>query len=159
MDIKTTIQIFQTDGIVGDEVITAIENDHDFRADLVTYFRHNKNRQFVIILLDKLIQMRKQPDGVSGDSIMLACYLLGLHNELEDSLKIWEAKTVDFDTYCYIDIQLVPFAGVDETIDFLKTQTSKEAVEALEYVTACKDSGDFENLNEHFSHDTMPWFV
>lgn len=159
MDIKSTIQTFQAEGVISNKIISDIENDHTFCTELVTYFRNNKNRQFVIALVDKIIQMRKQLDGVSGESIMLACYLLGLHNEIEDCLKIWEAKTVDFDTYCYIDIQLMPFAGVDETIAFLKTQTSKNAVEALEYVTDCKTAGDFENLNEYFSHDTMPWFV
>lgn len=159
MNIKTIVQIFQTDDIVRDDLITNMENNESFRKDLVTYFRHNKNRQFVIKLLDRLIQMRKQPEGVSGDSIMLACYLLGLHDELEDSLKIWEAKTVDFDNYCYIDIQLALFAGVEETIAFLKTQASKEAMEALKYVTACKHSGDLENLTEYFSNEAMPWFV
>lgn len=159
IDINTTIQTFQKDGVIPNEVITGIENDRSFRANLVTFFRHNKNRQFVIKLLDELIQMRKQPTGISGDSLMLACYLLGLHNELEDCLRIWETKTIDFDTYCYIDIQLVPFAGVDKTIAFLKIQTSKEATDALEYVTACKESGDFKNLDVYFLHGTMPWFV
>lgn len=159
MNITSILQKFQTSGILPGEVLTSIENDPVFRTDVVAYFRHEKNRTFAIQLLDELIDMRKGPSGVSGDSLMLACYILGLHNEIEDCLKIWEAKMVDFDTYCYIDIQLVPFAGVDETIAYLQSQVSQEAKMAVEYLTTCKDNGEFNNLDAYFSHDILPWFV
>ena len=90
---------------------------------------------------------------------MLACYILGLHNQIEDCLKIWEAKYTDFDTYCGLDIQLVPFAGVNETIEFLKGQITKEGREAFNYVSDCKKAGDFEELEEYYSNDKLPWFI
>ncbi|RZJ36846.1 MAG: hypothetical protein EOO18_07025 [Chryseobacterium sp.] len=88
---------------------------------------------------------------------MLACYILGKHNQIKDCLKIWEAKRIDFDTFCYVDIQLVAFAGVQQTIEYLKTQTLEEAKQALEYVIECSEAGDFEDLETYFNE--TPWFV
>lgn len=104
--------------------------------------------------------MRKSYDSdVSGDTIMLACYILGLHNEVEDCIAIWTAKNVDFDAYCYVDIQLAVFAGVKETISFLETQTTDDAVEALIYINKCKAAEDFDALGSYFNPQNMPWFV
>jgi len=158
MNIESIIETFNSDGIITAELIAEIENNRSFCADLVIYFRQNKHRQFVLALLDELIRIRRE-SGLLGDHLMLACYLLGLHNQVEDCLKVWEAKRVDFDSYCYIDNQLLPFAGVEETISYLKTQTSDEAIAALKYVEECKEAGDFDILDEYFPLNGMPWFV
>jgi hypothetical protein len=161
MDTKTIIENFYKEKTISQEVIYAIDTDNQLRIDLINYFRQNKDRDFVLHLLDLLVSLRKYPAKVSGESIMLACYILGLHNQIEDCLKIWNAKTVDFDAYCYVDIQLMPFAGVNETIEFLKKQEAKGIVTygALQYILECKECGDFDELNEYFSKDNMPWFV
>jgi hypothetical protein len=78
---------------------------------------------------------------------------------IEDCLRIWNAKTTDFDTFCYIDIQLVPFAGLDETINFLKAINTNEAKDALKYLLDCKKSGDFDNLDGYYAKDSLPWYV
>jgi phosphatidate phosphatase APP1 len=110
--------------------------------------------------LDKFIHIRQDPNGeMPAEDLMFACYILGLHNQIEDSLKIWEAKNADFDTYCGLDIQLVPFAGVKETIEFLKEQTSDEGKKAFEYVSNSSKCGDFDDLEDYFSKETMPWFI
>jgi hypothetical protein len=83
-------------------------------------------------------------------------FILGMHGMVEDSLKVWEAKSVDFDTYCGLDIQLVPFAGVAETVSFLQTQRGTEAKKALEYVLACLKAGDFDNLEAYYN-ETPLW--
>ena len=88
---------------------------------------------------------------------MLACYILGKHGQVEDCMKVWETKQIDFDTYCYVDIQLVPFAGIQETIEYLETQNSEEAKKALEYVVACSEAGDFDDLEQYFKE--TPWYV
>jgi len=88
---------------------------------------------------------------------MLAGFILGMHKQVQDCIKIWQAKKVDFDCYCGIDIQLVPFAGVDETISYLREQKTDEANKALEYVLACTKAGDFDDLNEYYSG--TPWYV
>lgn len=52
--------------------------------------------------------------------LMFACHIPGKHNQIEDYLKVREAKRIDFDTFWYVDIQLKAFAGVQETIEYLK---------------------------------------
>lgn len=159
-DIKTIIQTYHAEAHLPDEMFKAIETDEAFRISLVNYFRVHQDRIFIIALLDELIKMRKQVDGISGDSLLLACYLLGLHNEVEDWLKIWEAKTIDFDTYCYIDIQLMPFAGMEKTMAYLQTQADNpKVIAAMEYLADCSNAGDFENYEDYYSKDAMPWFV
>lgn len=46
--------------------------------------------------------------------------------QIEDCALIWEAKTLDSDSYCAVDIQLVVFAGVDVTIDYLRNAVKKK---------------------------------
>jgi hypothetical protein len=145
-------------GELSPETIQKIEENRSLRIDLVEYFDKNKNREFALEFLTLLIKLRKNSViGISGDSLMLACYILGKHNQIEDCLKIWDAKRIDFDTYCYVDIQLLPFAGVKKTIEYLKNQTSEEAKQALEYVIECSEAGDFEDLETYFNK--TPWFV
>ena len=160
MIFKKLLENFQNSHSISDEFVESIENDRSLRIELVNYFRNNADREFVIALLDKMISFRKDRDkGISGDSIMLSCYLLGLHHNIEDCLRIWSAKTTDFDTFCYVDIQLVPFAGLDETISYLKKVNSDNANDALKYLLECKASGDFDNLNSYYAKDALPWYV
>ena len=140
------------------ETIEKIEGDRDLRLEMVQYFDKNKNRDFVLEFLRILTGLRKDPNvGISGDSLMLACFILGKHNQIEDCLKVWETKRIDFDTYCYVDIQLVTFLGVQKTIEYLKTQTSDEAKNDLEYVIDCSKAGDFYGLEEYYNQ--IPWYV
>ncbi len=140
------------------ETIQEIEENRNLRLDFVNYFDTNRNRDFALDLLKIFTELRQNPNtGISGDSLMLACYILGKHQQIEDCLKVWEAKRIDFDTYCYVDVQLVVFAGVPETIAYLKTQTSEEARQALEYVVGCSEAGDFDNLEQYFAE--TPWYV
>src|SRR5687768_5891680 len=128
MDIETLLEKYNTRHNFSDEEISAIRTEPTLRASLVNYFRVNRNRAFALALLDTFIELRKDPvNEVSIDDLMLASFILGMHEKVEDSLKIWEAKRVDFDTYCGVDIQLVPFAGVDETVSFLQTRNDDEA--------------------------------
>jgi len=158
MSLEAIIDEFERSDSIPTSIIDAIENDPDVRHQLAVYFSKYKNRNFVLALLDTLTFMRKDPGSeVSGDSLMLACYLLGKHGQIEDCMKIWETKTIDFDTYCYIDIQLLPFAGVQKTIDYLKTQTTDDAKRALEYVIASSKANDFKNLEQYYKE--TPWFI
>lgn len=158
MEIETIIKNFKTRHIFSDHEISAIQTDQTLRAELVNHFRVNRDRTFALALLDTFIELRKEPKNeVSIDDLMLASFIIGMHGKVEDSLKIWEAKTVDFDTYCGVDIQLVPFAGVNETVSFLQAQNDDEAKEALKYVLACSKAGDFEDLEEYYNE--TPWWV
>jgi len=158
MDTKTLIENFKTRHSFSDDEISAIRTDKTFRAELVNYFKVNRDRTFALALLDTFIKLRKDPKNeVSIDHLMLGSFILGMHRQVEDSLKIWKAKRVDFDTYCGVDIQLVSFAGVDKTVFFLQTQHDDEAKEALKYVLACSEAGDFDDLEEYFNE--TPWWI
>src|SRR4051812_14028156 len=126
MNIQTIVDDFHKGYTISDDAIHFIQHDNKLRIAFVNHFRQYKDRAFAIALLDTFISLRQEPDReIPAESLMFACYILGLHNQMEDSLKIWKAKNVDFDTYCGLDIQLVPFAGVKETIRFLKAQPTE----------------------------------
>ena len=80
MNIESIIKAFNSDGIITTELVAEIQNNRSFCADLVIFFRHNKHREFVLALLDKLIRVRKESE-LSGDHIMLTSYLLGLYDQ------------------------------------------------------------------------------
>ena len=61
--------------------------------------------------------------------------------------------------YKYQCKQHLPFAGVKETIAFLKTQTTIEGKKAFDYVSECSKCGDFDSLVEYFSKDALPWWI
>lgn len=160
MDVKTILENYHKDEIISEDLVNSIQNNNELRKDLVFHFRRNKDKGFALKLLETFITIRQQPNGnITAEDLMLSCYILGLHNQIEDCLKIWEAKNTDFDTYCGLDIQLVPFAGVDQTIEFLKGQSTPEGKKAFNYISECSKCGDFDNLEEYYSNDHLPWFV
>src|SRR5690242_4762250 len=133
MNVETLLENFNIPHSLHDDEILAIRTDEALRVELVGYFKSYRDRPFTLALLNRFIELRKDlKNEISNNDLMLASFLLGMHGKVEDTLKVWEAKRVDFDTYCGIDIQLVPFDGVDNTIAFLQTQTDDEAKEALE---------------------------
>lgn len=48
------------------------------------------------------------------------CIQLFAFGCVEDTLLIWRAKRKDFDAGCYIDVQLLCGAGVEDTISYLE---------------------------------------
>ena len=163
MTVKEILDGFHEENAITTETIKAIQNDNLLRANLVNYFRTNRNREFTLALLNKFIAIRILADNeelsngiMPMEDLMLSCYILALHNHTEDALKIWEAKYADFDTYCGLDGQLIVFAGVKETIAFLEKQTTEEANKALKYII---DHGDFDDLEEYYSPNNLPYYI
>lgn len=60
-------------------------------------------------------------------SIRCCAYLLYKLADLNDVKLIWQAKTIDYDSYFELDGQLLVGAGVNETIDFLKKKRGRIA--------------------------------
>jgi len=142
------------------EIIKEFQADGVLRVALIEYSKRTKNRAFAIELVNTFIVTRRQAIGVvTVEDLMFACFNLALQNQIEDCLKIWEAKNIDFDTYCGLDVQLMPFAGVTETIEFLKLQKNADAEKALLYIVKCNNCGDFNHQHEYFSPDILPWFL
>jgi hypothetical protein len=160
MLIQEIIEPYHRYGVVSKTMVTALQTDDVLRKALVRYTKQYPNRTFALALLNRFIELRRTGElPITADDLMLAAYNLALHNQVEDCLKVWEAKTVDYDTHYAVDIQLVPFAGVDVTINYLKTQQTAEAREALDYVTRCLTAGDFESMDYYFGSDQLPWFI
>lgn len=154
------LDYFSLEGVINTETITAIRKDGALRKNLIYYLRQNPNRKLALTLLNEFIILRKSPqEMVPVENLMFACYILGIHQQIEDSLKIWEAKNVDFDTYCGLDIQLIAFAGLEKTIAFLKSEAGVESDKALAYITACAAGGDLDDLDTYFSVEILPWFI
>jgi hypothetical protein len=166
MTVEELLSRYGATNTITDDIIIATQDEDnlDMGREMIYYFRKHKNRGFILALLHKMIELRSKPWGtallpVSGDAIMLASYLLGLHGQIEDSLEIWNAKNTDFDTYCYVDIQLVVFAGVNETLAYLEKEGSENALRAHEYVSGCLEHDGFNNIEDYFNSEKLPWFV
>lgn len=159
MNVQDALDYFNAKNSLVPDLLYALE-EGAFRKDLVNHFRRQPERAFARALVNNLVaQRRGDSDHGLHETLLLACYLLGLARQVEDCLVIWEAKTTDFDTFCGLDVQLVVFAGADDTIAYLETQGSDEAREALEYIVKCNEAGDFLDLPSYFDTNTLPWFA
>lgn len=47
----------------------------------------------------------------------------------------------------------------DKTIDFLKTITTDESINAMDYIIESKKCSDFDVMEIYFSEKNFPWFV
>lgn len=83
----------------------------------------------------------------SNELLKLGCIQLFAIGNVEDSLLIWEAKESNFDAHCYIDIELVCGAGLNETKEFLAEQDSVESKELLNNLLRYEESGDFDDFS------------
>jgi hypothetical protein len=160
MKTKEIFDHFLIENDLSAEIVTAFQTDNSLCKDLIAYSRQNGNHEFALALINMFMAIRQQSCNVMPiQDIMFACFNLALQNQLEDCLKIWEAKTIDFDTFYGVDIQLMMFAGVKETIEYLKQQKTEQAQEALKYVTECLEAGDFDDLHNYFSKDYLHWYL
>lgn len=160
MNLQEIIKLFDETSEIGTGAVAAFKTNELLRKELLEHFKANQNRIFAFFLLKSLTTARENVSSdVAVEDLMLACYILGMHNHIEDSLVIWKTKCIDFDTYCGFDIQLVVFAGFQKTKSYFETAGDPEADKALEYITACYKLGDFDELTEYFSRDKLPWFL
>ena len=103
------------------------------------------------ILAELDAEIAKEADEEGDQFLMrLLCAQLFCIGNVEDSLAVWNAKTCNFDTHCGIDVQLACGAGVDETKAYLSSQTSDLAADALQYISECQDTGDFDGFSREY---------
>ena len=158
MTIQHIINQYQSSNTLVDERVSLVLSS--LRTDVVKHLFTNPNRKFALALLENVVNKRKNDhEEGDGDNIMLACYLLGMHGQVDDSLLICQAKNVDFDAFCYVDVQLVVFAGVARTLEHLDTVKTGESAKAIEYIKECSDAGDFDDLEAYFSKEKLPWWI
>jgi hypothetical protein len=90
------------------------------------------------------------------DLALLCCVQLFSRGIEEDVLRVWDARQSGFDLACYIDVQLLCGAGLEETKRFLSTQTSVNALQALAYLDKCEKARDFAEFSIQGYLDEKP---
>jgi hypothetical protein len=74
-------------------------------------------------------------------TLTLQLFSIGM---VDDSILIWKAKQSSFDASCTVDIQFICGAGLGVTKEYLAKSTDALAPEALDYLSECEQSGDFD---------------
>lgn len=85
----------------------------------------------------------------NGDHFLmrLLCVQLFSLGRVEDSLRVWRAKSCNFDTHGAIDVQLVCGAGLETTRAYLRQAGEDDAAEALQFLARCEAAGDFKDFS------------
>jgi hypothetical protein len=117
------------------------------------------DRSEIIAGLEEEITRDEECDETLMRLLCAQLFSLGV---AEDSLLIWRAKSLNFDTFCGIDVQLLCGAGLEQTKAFLADAGTEDAAKALEYLGEAEESGDFDGfdlekaLAEHRSYYDAP---
>lgn len=155
---------YKESGSISSATIHRLINVENAGFELSQHYRQEPSIGFARTLLAELttlylVNYEHGGTDMGTNRLRLAGYLIGLHQDVNDSLLLWRTKQLSFDTACEFDIQLVVFAGVEPTIAYLKEQRSEEAAKALAYIETCETGGDFDLLEDYFSPDNLPYWV
>jgi len=74
-----------------------------------------------------------QDDG-DFENLYQCAFLLYQVGDVDDAPLLWEAKSIDFDSFCGFDFQYVLGAGVERTLAHLR---SGGHADAADYLTEC----------------------
>lgn len=98
-------------------------------------------RQHRDILKELLRSESLNEEREDNEYLKTLCILVYTYGIAEDTLQIWEAKNINFDTGCYIDGELLIGAGLEETISYLRTLKTAKAENELDYLKKFKTIG------------------
>lgn len=100
---------------------------------------------------DRAREAEEEDFGDYGDhfeQLYWCAYLLAELGDLADVPRLWRAKHTSFDTAVGMDVQcLVVGAGVDKTLAFLEASDDPDAPKIAAHLRACRESGDFDELD------------
>jgi hypothetical protein len=157
---------YEATGQFSERALAELTDEEDeSAASLRLYhcYRQRPNIAFARALLTELsrryVQAYTHGGPATTQGLRQAGYLIGLHGDVGDALALWRTKQLTFDTACEFDIQLVAFAGVDQTLAYLQTVPGPDAAAAVEYLQRCQAAGDFDYLEEYFSPDNLPYWM
>jgi hypothetical protein len=90
-------------------------------AALLSSFRPADRALVRYLTQFEIEKARAEQVGGTGDVLIACCWLLFMIGQVEDSQLIWEAKELNFDTFCYIDsVFLIP-EGIEATVAFARS--------------------------------------
>jgi hypothetical protein len=158
---------YETTGRISAAALAQLTDESDESAEmgnqLYLHYRQQPNIAFARALLADLsaryVTAYTQGGPATTEGLRLAGYLIGLHQDVRDSLLLWRTKQLTFDTACEFDIQLVAFAGIKQTLAYLQSLPDLEAAEAVTYLQQCQAGGDFDTLEDYFSPDNLPYWL
>ncbi|AIQ30566.1 MULTISPECIES: hypothetical protein [Paenibacillus] len=97
-----------------------------------------------------LIELDNQ-ESEDNEYIKTLCIQLFILGQVEDSLLIWKAKKKNFDSFIYIDVQLLCGAGLEQTKIFLENTITIDALDEIAYLKKAELTRDF----VEFSRDNL----
>jgi hypothetical protein len=101
-----------------------------------------EDRDTIVAALDEQVKLEADEEGDQFLMRLLCVQLFSL-GQVEDSLRVWRAKSCNFDTHCGIDVQFVCGAGLEPTKAYLRHVGGDDALDALDYLVKCEAGGDF----------------
>lgn len=158
---------YETTSQISAVTVAQLTDESDESAEaghqLYLHYRQQPNIEFARALLAELstryVTAYTHGGPATTEGLRLAGYLIGLHQDVRDSLLLWRTKQLTFDTVCEFDIQLVAFAGITQTLAYLQSLPDPEAAKAVDYLQQCQAGGDFDNLEDYFSPDNLPYWL
>lgn len=105
-----------------------------------------EDRAAIIAALDEQIALEADEQGDQFLMRLLCAQLFSL-GHAEDALRVWRAKSCNFDTHCGIDVQFLCGAGLESTKAYLRQTAGDDARDALEYLAKCETAGDFRDFS------------
>lgn len=91
-------------------------------------------------------EIEREKRGQSGEEMLRTlCVQLFSLGVVEDALLIWDAKQSSMDAGCSLDVQFLCGAGLPATREFLARSSAPTATAALEYLSECEQTGDFDD--------------
>jgi hypothetical protein len=158
---------YETTGQISEAALAHLTDGSDEAAqaahELYVRYRQRPNSRFARALLAHLsaryVATYSQSGAATTEGLRLAGYLIGLNQDVRDSLLLWRTKQLTFDTACEFDIQLVAFAGAQQTIACPQTLADPDAAQAVAYLQQCNASGYFDNLADYFSPHNPPYLL
>jgi len=133
---------YEATGQVLEAALAHLTDESDEAAhELYVRYWQQPNSTFARALLAQLsaryVVAYSQGGAATTEGLRLAGCLIGLTQDVRGSLLLCRTKQLTCSTACEFDIQLVAFAGVQQTIAYLQTLADPEAAQAVAYLQQC----------------------
>ena len=159
MDIKQFLEKILVDYYLDSNECMNFLQEPRFRDSIYQELHHSFNPIYGKLLRKLLnIEMEQRKLDIHEDyyedyfeNFYWCAFLIFRLKDIRDVDILWEAKNIDFDTFCMFDIQILAMDGIDKTIKYLSEKNDEEAMKALDYILGCKKAGDFDNMEEWYT--------
>jgi hypothetical protein len=136
--------------------------DPAFRSSLYRLWHPAPSLEFLPLVRDMFqreagYRADASNDGEYYENIYWNALFLYQIGDFDDVTPMWKAKHINMDTGFGFDIQFLVGRGVAETIEYLQRHGDQSSDEIGDYLTKCRDAGDFDDLDE-WLRDRIEYF-